>query len=204
MCSGSLARREGRLDAKKIFDQRDLFIVENTLQESCIKNPLVLAKGIQSLIVAPLRAQDSIVGILYLNDFKLRTFDPAICEQLEILSSYAALSIDNARLHATTLRLASTDGLTGLFNHRQVKRIIAREVSRALRYKSQISLVVFDVDILKVLTIAMGILAVIASTARWQNYYGMFFVKPSWFFAMVVKSLSRFFLCPGQKMRLLR
>lgn len=67
-------------------------------------------------------------------------------EQLGILASFAALSIANARLHEKTLLLACTDGLTGLFNHRQFKQILAREVSRAQRFASELSLVMIDID----------------------------------------------------------
>lgn len=136
---------EGGL-TRTILDQQELFIVEDTSLATFFNNPLAIAEGIRSLIAVPLRVQDAIVGILYLNDFEARSFDGEACRQLEILSSFAALSIENARLHEKTLRLACTDGLTGLYNHRQFKRILAQEVVRAQRYSSQMALVMFDID----------------------------------------------------------
>lgn len=136
---------EGGL-TRTILDHRDLFIIEDTSQAAYFTNPLAIAEGIQSLIAVPLWIQDSIVGILYLNDFKPRSFDAAACEQLGILSSFASLSIANARLHEKTLHLACTDGLTGLFNYRQFKRILSQEVTRAQRYSSELSLVMIDID----------------------------------------------------------
>lgn len=135
---------------QKILEQQTPFIVEDTEQASFFNNPLAIAEGIRSLIAVPLYMQDKIVGILYLNDFAPRSFDRLVCEQLEILCSFAALSIDNARLHEETLRLACTDGLTGLYNHRQFKRILAQEVVRAQRYSSPVSLVMFDIDNFKI------------------------------------------------------
>ncbi|WP_020676104.1 GGDEF domain-containing protein [Geopsychrobacter electrodiphilus] len=131
---------------RKILDQRQLFIVDDTLDVSFFNNPLALAEGIRSLIAVPLCIQDTIVGILYLDDFKPRTFDASACEKLAILASFASLSIANARLHEKTSRLASTDGLTGLFNHRQFKRILAQEVTRTQRYSSEMSLLMIDID----------------------------------------------------------
>lgn len=131
---------------QKILDHQDLFIIEDTSQQSFFNNPLALSEGIKSLIAVPLWIKDSIVGILYLNDFKPRSFDPFACEQLDILASFATLSIVNARLHEKTVRLACTDGLTGLFNHRQFKRILTQEVTRSKRYSSELSLVMIDID----------------------------------------------------------
>jgi len=136
---------EGGL-TRAILDHRDLFIIEDTSKADFFYNPLAIAEGIQSLIAVPLWMQDSIVGILYLNDFKPRSFDSTACEQLGILVSFASLSIVNARLHEKTLLLASTDGLTGLFNHRQFKRIFSQEMIRSQRYKSELSLIMIDID----------------------------------------------------------
>lgn len=131
---------------RTILDNRELFIVEDTSLATFFNNPLAISEGIGSLIAVPLWVQESIVGILYLNDFKPRSFDPTACEQLGILSSFAALSIENAQLHEKTLQLACTDGLTGLFNYRQFKRILSQEVIRSQRYASEMTLVMFDVD----------------------------------------------------------
>ncbi|OGG95136.1 MAG: hypothetical protein A2527_08165 [Candidatus Lambdaproteobacteria bacterium RIFOXYD2_FULL_50_16] len=46
-------------------------------------------------------------------------------------------------------RMVVTDGLTGLFNHKFVFEMLAREVSEAKRYKSPLSIVMFDVDFFK-------------------------------------------------------
>lgn len=43
-------------------------------------------------------------------------------------------------------RLAITDGLTGLYNHRYFQEQLAKEVQRAQRYSSPVSLVMGDVD----------------------------------------------------------
>lgn len=55
----------------------------------------------------------------------------------------------NARLEAANKRLAqiaSTDGLTGLFNHRAFQDALKRDMNRARRSGLPISLIMFDVD----------------------------------------------------------
>lgn len=48
--------------------------------------------------------------------------------------------------HAHTRRLASTDGLTDLYNHRTFHERLAQEVARAKRYTRPLSLIMLDVD----------------------------------------------------------
>jgi two-component system, cell cycle response regulator len=52
--------------------------------------------------------------------------------------------------HAHTWRLASTDGLTDLYNHRTFQERLAQEVDRANRYARPLSLVMIDVDNFKI------------------------------------------------------
>jgi diguanylate cyclase (GGDEF)-like protein len=52
--------------------------------------------------------------------------------------------------HAHTRRLASTDGLTDLYNHRTFQERLAQEVDRANRYARPLSLVMIDVDDFKI------------------------------------------------------
>jgi diguanylate cyclase (GGDEF)-like protein len=75
-----------------------------------------------------------------------RCFSRERLELLSILGSFASMSVDNARLHKCTLELACTDGLTGLYNHRQFKKMFREEVSRAGRYGKPLSIILFDAD----------------------------------------------------------
>ncbi len=45
--------------------------------------------------------------------------------------------------------LVSRDGLTGLYNHRYFQEIFSKEIARALRYQSSVSLLMFDIDFFK-------------------------------------------------------
>lgn len=129
-----------------ILEEGELFIVEDTAEADFFNNPLALAEGLRSLIAVPLKIQNKIVGVLYVDDFKPRTFPEQRLRPLSILASFASMSIDNARLHERTRQLACTDGLTGLYNHRQFKQIFREEMARTVRYEKPLSLVMFDVD----------------------------------------------------------
>ena len=51
----------------------------------------------------------------------------------------------NTRLKELVYR----DGLTGLYNHRYFQESLSNEISRAIRYKSSVSLIIFDIDFFK-------------------------------------------------------
>jgi PleD family two-component response regulator len=68
---------------------------------------------------------------------------------LEILCNQAAISIANAKLHAEIEKLATTDGLTGLYNHRRFQEKLSDEFRRLNRYSSPVSLILADIDYFK-------------------------------------------------------
>ena len=130
----------------EILDRGELFIITDTAAADFFNNPLAIKEGIRSLIAVPLKIHKSTIGVLYLDDFKPREFFEEKLELLTILTSFAAMSVDHARLYEKTTQLACTDGLTGLYNHRQFKKIFADEVARATRYNKTLSIILFDVD----------------------------------------------------------
>jgi len=130
----------------RILAEGRIFAVEDTAVTDFFNNPIALAEGIRSLVAVPLKIKDKIVGILYVDDFVARGFAEDRLRLLPILASFAAMSIENARLHEKMSRLACTDGLTGLYNHRQFKEMIKDELVRATRYHKPLSLVMFDID----------------------------------------------------------
>ena len=130
----------------KILERGEVFIVDDTASADFFKNPLAIEEGIRSLIAVPLKIHKRTIGVLYLDDFKSREFDAEKLEFLSVLSSFATMSIDHARLHERTLQLACTDGLTGLYNHRQFKKNFNEEVARAYRYSKPLAIILLDVD----------------------------------------------------------
>lgn len=103
-----------------------------------------------SLLAIPMIHQQIPIGILVvINKSNGRTFDK---EDEDLLLTYgfqAALSVENARLHERTKRLAITDGLTDLFNHREFQHRLQTEIRRSLRYKRSFSLLMIDIDYFK-------------------------------------------------------
>lgn len=103
--------------------------------------------GEKSCLVVPLIFKDEVIGGLELIEKRRsRRFAKRERELATALAALAAVAIQNARLYGSVERMAITDGLTGLFNHRHFYDRLAQEVMRAQRYELPLSLLMIDID----------------------------------------------------------
>jgi diguanylate cyclase (GGDEF)-like protein len=108
-------------------------------------------------IMAPLICQEQVVGVLNLADkVKGKGFTFEDIALIELFSQLIGASIGNVKLFEKTQRQATTDGLTGLANHKRFYEILERELWRSRRYGGQISVIMVDVDNLKKINDAHG------------------------------------------------
>lgn len=103
-------------------------------------------EGIKALIAIPLVADRKTKGVLYVDDFVPRGFSKKDESILALLSTQAAIAIEKMQLFEKVKRLADTDGLTGLFNHRYFVRALKEELKRAKRFDHPLSVLIMDVD----------------------------------------------------------
>jgi PleD family two-component response regulator len=68
---------------------------------------------------------------------------------IELFGHLVGASIGNIKLFSRIQRQATTDGLTGLANHRTFYEILEKELWRSRRYGGKIALIMIDVDNLK-------------------------------------------------------
>jgi diguanylate cyclase (GGDEF)-like protein len=104
---------------------------------------------IGSVFVLPLLYERDILGILVLLMEKTNALGSNQRDLLEVLVNQAATSLANARFHGEIERLAVTDGLTGLFNHRHFQERLAQEFNRVRRSAEPVSLLLIDIDFFK-------------------------------------------------------
>lgn len=101
-------------------------------------------------IIVPLICQDNVVGVLNLADkMEGNSFNNEEIALIELFSQLVGASIGNIKLFEKIQRQATTDGLTGLANHKTFYEVLEKELWRARRYGGQISLILVDVDNLK-------------------------------------------------------
>ena len=107
--------------------------------------PTAIPDDARSLVVA-MRASGVAVGALHL----IRTHGAPLVDDdrklAELVAAEAAAAIHNARLYEQTQRLATTDALTNLSNHRYFRDALALEIARASRLGYALGLLMIDVD----------------------------------------------------------
>jgi len=119
---------------------KELILVENinTHQKPIIrKSQRVFAGNYQTnnCVIVPLICQDTVVGVLNLAD-KLQggSFDCEDIALIELFSQLVGASIGNIKLFEKIQHQATTDGLTGLVNHKTFYEVLERELWRSRRY----------------------------------------------------------------------
>jgi diguanylate cyclase (GGDEF)-like protein len=114
--------------------------------------PAVLLEGLagrpRHFLLAPLRLGGRLAGVLKLD----RAGEPFSEEERDaayIFANQAASTLEHARLYSLHRRLATTDGLTGLYNHRYFQERLAVELQQALRTGKPLSVALTDIDFFK-------------------------------------------------------
>lgn len=125
---------------------------------------LLQSANINAILVIPIVLFDENIGSLFLRaarsggGFSLREVSffeivtEAAANALERAQLFESIQIANENLE----RLAITDGLTGLHNHRYFRERLEQEVERALRYQLPLACLMLDIDNFKSLNDTYG------------------------------------------------
>ena len=101
---------------------------------------------IRSFIGYPMICSNELVGVLTLGDEHPDVYGKDAAEMLEIICAQASQTILRVRYVKQVEDLATTDGLTGLYNHRVFQGTLSSEIQRADRYDEPLSLILLDID----------------------------------------------------------
>lgn len=105
--------------------------------------------NIRCELAVPLVNKGSVVGVLNLESTSLNAFSEEDRHVVEIVAAQIAQILAKALLYDELATMAITDGLTGLFNHRQFFIRLDSEFKRADRYTYPLSLIMIDIDYFK-------------------------------------------------------
>ncbi|HHW14185.1 MAG TPA: GGDEF domain-containing protein [Firmicutes bacterium] len=100
----------------------------------------------RSLLSLPLVIQGGAIGVLNLFKREPNAFTQDDLRVLFIVANQCAFAVQNGKLYEETARLAITDGLTGLYNHRYFYSCIEEAVNRADRTGRPASMIMVDAD----------------------------------------------------------
>jgi two-component system cell cycle response regulator len=113
--------------------------------------------GIRSIAVIPIIFRDEVIGTLFLRTSKKKhnftEREITLCQRIAEASSNAlnnAFLFEKIRSERAELKkLAITDFLTGVYNVRYFYHRLSDEFSRAVRYETPLSCIMFDIDFFK-------------------------------------------------------
>lgn len=146
---------------KEHFDSQDSLIVKDVASDRRLdpfRSGALANLPVLSLFVVPITYiapsndeksadEERVLGVLG----GLRFGSPAIWTSdnerfFNSVADQVATGIINARLYQKIQRQATTDGLTGLFNHRTGQEKLAEGLRSAERYQRNLAVIMFDVD----------------------------------------------------------
>jgi diguanylate cyclase (GGDEF)-like protein/putative nucleotidyltransferase with HDIG domain len=142
---------------KQNFDSQDSLVVKDVANDRRLapfKSTVLADLPILSLFIAPIAyiapGTDDTSALLGIFG-GLRFASPAIWTSdnenfFRSVAVQVGVGITNARLYAKIQRQATTDGLTGLLNHRTGQEKLAEGLRSAERYQRNLAVIMFDVD----------------------------------------------------------
>ncbi|MBI5531525.1 MAG: diguanylate cyclase [Deltaproteobacteria bacterium] len=99
-----------------------------------------------SMLVLPLLVGDRALGTLVLGAKRRGAFGDSVRPTLEVLASHVAVSLSNARMVKRLEELATSDGLTGLYNKRALLDMVQSKIAAAVRFSRKLSVMTIDLD----------------------------------------------------------
>ncbi|MGE6759727.1 diguanylate cyclase [Corallococcus interemptor] len=103
-------------------------------------------RGLGALKIFPLVAGDRILGTLVAGSRKKAAFEQDVLRMIEVIAIQAAQAVLRAQLYEQMEKMATTDGLTGLLNHRTFQSRADDILAQARRYNRKCSIMLTDVD----------------------------------------------------------
>jgi diguanylate cyclase (GGDEF)-like protein len=109
--------------------------------------PVFPEPELNTAMAVPFFSRGDLLGVVAVYGHgEAEDFGPDDLETLVALVTQAGTAVDNVSLHEEARRLSITDGLTGLWNRRQLDLRCQEELERAIRFGRPVGVVFCDVD----------------------------------------------------------
>lgn len=105
------------------------------------------SKKVKSLVFCPIILENNVIGILSVQSYNKNAYNNNDIKKLEILTSYMAIALDNAKLFNKIEYSATHDGLTGLLNREE----ILNKGDCILKNNNNCSIILMDIDNFKLI-----------------------------------------------------
>src|SRR3954468_4778270 len=133
--------------AGRAFTSRETYFVADARHHPALAPPLVEPTGPRSAVFEPVLRDGEVSGVLIVIwQEPLEALPDAPAGALRLVAAQAAVAIEQAALRGRMAALAMTDQLTGLMTRRVFEEELPRELARARRSDTPVSVAVLDLD----------------------------------------------------------
>ncbi|MBM3465711.1 MAG: GAF domain-containing protein, partial [Armatimonadetes bacterium] len=114
----------------EVFEQKKARLVRD-FQEHQPEDAVRKDKGLRGVMVAPLLAEDDVLGVIFVGDAAVGRYGEAQLRLFGMLSMQVGLAVRAMQLQRKTEALAVTDSLSGLYTHGYFQDHLASSLSPA-------------------------------------------------------------------------
>jgi diguanylate cyclase (GGDEF)-like protein len=125
------------LDSGKIF-------VENFVDYDDF--PFTRGRDVKSILCMPFNTRTKRYGLLLIEHKVVNAFDNENMNFLNTISIQLGIALENAELYQKLQSMATTDGLTGIYNRMYLHEKLKEELMRAQELNYPLTLAIFDID----------------------------------------------------------
>src|SRR4051794_6695250 len=131
----------------KAFTAKEAYFVADARNHPALAAPLVEATSARSAVFEPILRDGDVCGVLIVIwQRQVDALPEASAAVLRLVAAQATIAIEHASLRSRVAALALTDALTGLVTKRVFDEELPRELARARRADSPLSIAVLDLD----------------------------------------------------------
>jgi diguanylate cyclase (GGDEF)-like protein len=158
----------------RAFTARETYFVADATSHPALAPPLVEATGARSALFEPVLRDGQVGGVLIVIwQVPLEALPDAPAGVLRLLAAQAGVAIEYAALRERMDTLALTDPHTGLMSRRVWEDELPRELARARRSESPVSVALLDLDHMSAFNMLRGEregdMLIKEAAARWRN-----------------------------------
>jgi diguanylate cyclase (GGDEF)-like protein len=151
------ARGETPSGPGRAFTSKETYFVADARRHPALAPPLEEATNARSAVFEPVLRDGDVAGVLIVVwQVPLEELPDAPAGVLRLLAAQAAVAIEHATLRSRMGALALSDTLTGLVTRRVWDEEVPRELARARRADSPLSLAVIDLDHMSAFNMVRG------------------------------------------------